>query len=145
MEMNGSALCPRCFTAEEKAPITHWIGGWMDYKSGLHALDKRKILLPLPGIELRLLRCPACSLSRYINWAIQASPTEILISSDGMRCTACNMLSFAVIHCYVVSKLEDESGMQNSKECNFFFFSSYFNQQYTINTYIYFFLTIFVL
>ena len=35
------------------------------------------------------------------------------------------MLSFAVIHCYAVSELENESGMQNSKEC---FFSFYFNQ-----------------
>jgi hypothetical protein len=36
----------RCgsFTAEEIAPSTHWIGGWVGFKSGLDAMEKRRML-----------------------------------------------------------------------------------------------------
>jgi hypothetical protein len=43
----------------EKAPGTHWIGGWVDPRPGLDNAEKRKSL-PLPGLELR----PICRPSR---------------------------------------------------------------------------------
>jgi hypothetical protein len=43
---------PGRFTPGERAPRTHWIGGWVDLRAGLDDLEKRK-LLTLPGFELR--------------------------------------------------------------------------------------------
>jgi hypothetical protein len=48
----------------EKAPCTHWIGGWVDPRTGLDNMEKRKIY-PLPGLELRPLSCPAHSQLPY--------------------------------------------------------------------------------
>jgi hypothetical protein len=53
------SLCP-----EERAPGTHWIGGWVDLRVGLDDVEKRKFLT-LPGLELRLLGRPARSYSLY--------------------------------------------------------------------------------
>jgi hypothetical protein len=50
------------FTRGERAPDTHWIGGWVGLRAGLHAAEKRK-LLNLPGLELRLLGRPGRSQS----------------------------------------------------------------------------------
>jgi hypothetical protein len=44
---------PGHFTPGERAPGTYWIGGWVDHRTGLDAIEKRKIL-PLLGIETRL-------------------------------------------------------------------------------------------
>jgi hypothetical protein len=41
--------CPGRFTPEERAPGTHWIGGWVDSISGLDNVEKRKFLIP-PGL-----------------------------------------------------------------------------------------------
>jgi hypothetical protein len=41
-------------------PGTHWIGGWVDLRTGLDDLEKRKFLT-LPGLELRALDRPARS------------------------------------------------------------------------------------
>jgi hypothetical protein len=38
-----SALRPGCFTPEETAPGTHWIGGWVGASVGLHAVEESKI------------------------------------------------------------------------------------------------------
>jgi hypothetical protein len=46
------------FTPGERAPGTHWIGGWVDLRAGLDDLEKRKFLTPL-GLELRPLGRPA--------------------------------------------------------------------------------------
>jgi hypothetical protein len=35
---------PGRFTPGERAPGTHWRGGWVDLKAGLEAGEKRKIL-----------------------------------------------------------------------------------------------------
>jgi hypothetical protein len=43
-----SAARPGRFTHREKAPGTHWVGGWVDPRAGLDDLEKRK-LLTLPG------------------------------------------------------------------------------------------------
>jgi hypothetical protein len=41
-----SASRPGRFTPREKAPDTHWIGGWVGPRGGLDAVMKRKILSP---------------------------------------------------------------------------------------------------
>jgi hypothetical protein len=51
---------PGRFTPGERAPGTHWRGGWVDLRDGLDDLEKRKFLTP-PGLELRLLSRPARS------------------------------------------------------------------------------------
>jgi hypothetical protein len=38
--------------APKIAPVTHWIGGWVDARVGLDDVEKIK-LLTLPGLELR--------------------------------------------------------------------------------------------
>jgi hypothetical protein len=45
-------------------PGTHWIGGWVDPRAGLDDVEKR-ILLTVPGLELRPLGRPARSQSQY--------------------------------------------------------------------------------
>jgi hypothetical protein len=51
---------PGRFIAEERAPGTHWMGGWVYLRAGLDDLEKRKFLT-LPGLELRPLCRPARS------------------------------------------------------------------------------------
>jgi hypothetical protein len=41
-EWSGSRPC--CFTPGERAPGTHWIGGWVDPRAGLDDVEKRKFL-----------------------------------------------------------------------------------------------------
>jgi hypothetical protein len=41
-----SALHLGRFTPRERAPVTHWIGGWVGPRSGLDAVVKRKITSP---------------------------------------------------------------------------------------------------
>jgi hypothetical protein len=41
-----SALCPGCFTPRERAPGTHWIGGWVGPRAVMDAVVKRKISNP---------------------------------------------------------------------------------------------------
>jgi hypothetical protein len=55
-----SASCPGHFTPEEEAPGTHWIGGWVDPRAGLNAVENRKFLT-LPGLELQPLGRPTRS------------------------------------------------------------------------------------
>jgi hypothetical protein len=45
-----SASRPGRVTAGETAHCTHCMGGCVDHRAGLNAMEKRKIL-PLPGIE----------------------------------------------------------------------------------------------
>jgi hypothetical protein len=51
-------------TPGEGAPSPHYIGGWVGLRIGLDDVERRKIL-PLPGLELRPLGCPARSQSLY--------------------------------------------------------------------------------
>jgi hypothetical protein len=55
-----SASRPDRLPPGEKAPGTHWIGGWVDPRAGLDYLEKRKFLTLL-GLELRPLGGPARS------------------------------------------------------------------------------------
>jgi hypothetical protein len=59
-----SASRPGRFTHRERAPGTHWIGGWVDPRAGLDDTKKRKFLT-LPELELQPLGRPACSQSLY--------------------------------------------------------------------------------
>jgi hypothetical protein len=51
---------PGRFTPGERAPGTHWIGGWVGHRAGLDDVEKRKFLT-LPGLELRPPGLPARS------------------------------------------------------------------------------------
>jgi hypothetical protein len=64
VEGQWSASRPGRFTPEEKAPGTHWIGGWVAPRAGVDDVERRKFL-PLPGLQLRLLGRPARSQSLY--------------------------------------------------------------------------------
>jgi hypothetical protein len=46
------------FNPLDKAPGTHWIGGWVGRTTGLDDVERRK-MLPLLGLELRPLGRPA--------------------------------------------------------------------------------------
>jgi hypothetical protein len=59
-----SASRPCRFTPGEIASGTHWIGGWVDPRTGLDDVEKRKFLT-VPGLELRLLCHPARTQSLY--------------------------------------------------------------------------------
>jgi hypothetical protein len=41
-----SASRPYRFIPRERAPGTHWIGGWVDPKTGLDDVEKKKFLDP---------------------------------------------------------------------------------------------------
>jgi hypothetical protein len=55
-----SASRPSRFTPKERAPGNHWIGGWVDHRTGLNDMEKRKFLT-LPGLKLRPIGHPAHS------------------------------------------------------------------------------------
>jgi hypothetical protein len=52
------SFTPRPLYPRERAPGTHWIGGWMDPQVGLN--DVKRKFLTLPGLELQPLDRPAC-------------------------------------------------------------------------------------
>jgi hypothetical protein len=49
---------------QERAPGTHWIGGYVGLRAGLDDVEKRKSLT-IPGLDLRPLDRPALSQSLY--------------------------------------------------------------------------------
>jgi hypothetical protein len=55
-----SASRPGRFTAGEKTPGTHFIGGWVGPRVGLDYTENKKFLT-LPGFELRSLGRPVRS------------------------------------------------------------------------------------
>jgi hypothetical protein len=54
----------------ERVPSTHWIGGWVDPRTGLDYVKKRKILLLL-GLKL----CSLGHQASHYNCTILAPPT----------------------------------------------------------------------
>jgi hypothetical protein len=48
-----SALRPGRFTPRERAPGTHWIGGWVGPRAVLYAVVKRKIPSSRPELNPR--------------------------------------------------------------------------------------------
>jgi hypothetical protein len=79
-----SSSRPGRFTPAEKAPGTHWIGGWVDPRAGLDYMEKWKFLTP-PVLELRPLGRPARSqwLSRLLHF---------IVCSDIFRRNLCEIL-----------------------------------------------------
>jgi hypothetical protein len=59
-----SASRPGRFITGERASDTHWIGGWVDPRTGLDDVERRKFLL-LPGLEFRPLDRPSSSQLLY--------------------------------------------------------------------------------
>jgi hypothetical protein len=59
-----SASRPGRFTPGERAPGTHWIGGWVDPRASMEDLEKRKFFT-LPGLELPSLSRQARIQSLY--------------------------------------------------------------------------------
>jgi hypothetical protein len=43
MEVSGQLHVPAALPPRERAPSTHWIGGWMGLRAVLNAAVKRKI------------------------------------------------------------------------------------------------------
>jgi hypothetical protein len=62
VEGEWSISRPGRFTPGERAPGTHWIGGWVDPRAGLDDVKKRKFLT-LPRLEPPPLGRPARSQS----------------------------------------------------------------------------------
>jgi hypothetical protein len=58
------SFTPRPLYLRERAPGTHWIGGWVDLRAGLGDVENRKFLT-LPGLELRSFCRLARSRSLY--------------------------------------------------------------------------------
>jgi hypothetical protein len=55
---------PCRFTPGERAPGTHWIGGWVGRRAGLNDVERRKFLTR-PALEIRPLCLRARSQSLY--------------------------------------------------------------------------------
>jgi hypothetical protein len=51
--VSGQLHAPAALPPGERAPGTHWIGGWVDLRAGLDDMGKRKFFT-LPGFELRV-------------------------------------------------------------------------------------------
>jgi hypothetical protein len=64
VEGEWSASRPYRFTPGERAPSTHWLGGWVEPRAGMDDAGKKKFL-NLPELELRPLGRPARSQSLY--------------------------------------------------------------------------------
>jgi hypothetical protein len=54
------SFTPRPLYTRERAPSTHWIGGWVSHRAGLDDVEKRKFFT-LPELTLRPLGRPARS------------------------------------------------------------------------------------
>jgi hypothetical protein len=76
MGVNGGewSVSPPCrFTLGERAPGTHWIGGWVDPRAGLDDVEKKKFLT-LPAFELLPLgRLTVCYVNFYAQ-SVQKAP-----------------------------------------------------------------------
>jgi hypothetical protein len=79
-----SDSCPGRFTPEERSPGTHWIGGWLDSRTGLYDVENIKIL-PLPGLEPRLLSIVQPVASLYTNYAIPALTHSLVLDHKSFR------------------------------------------------------------
>jgi hypothetical protein len=66
-----SASCPGRFTPRERAPLTHWIEGWVGPRTVLDAVVKRKIPSPRRESNPRTLIVQPV-VQRYTDWAITA-------------------------------------------------------------------------
>jgi hypothetical protein len=68
VEGERSATRPGRFTFGERAPGTHWIGGWVGLRTGLDDVEKKEFLpLPDSNSDLSVVQPVA---SRYTDCAI---------------------------------------------------------------------------
>jgi hypothetical protein len=65
------------FTTGERAPSTHWIGGWVGPRGGVDALMKRKILCPCQELNSSY---PSCSLLMILT-----EPSQLLQITGHIR------------------------------------------------------------
>jgi len=68
--LRWSGSLPGHFTPGERAPVTNWLGGWLDHRTGLDMVMKRSNPLPLPGLQSLVIQ-PAAS--HYTDWATLAT------------------------------------------------------------------------
>jgi hypothetical protein len=68
MEVSGQLHAPGALPPGERAPGSHWIGGWIGPRAGLDAVEKRKSLHCRESNPGRPAR-------RYTDWAIP-TPTD---------------------------------------------------------------------
>jgi hypothetical protein len=78
--VNDQVHASAALSPEERAPDTHWVGGWIGFTVGLNFMEKRKIL-PLPRLEIRPLGRPARSQSLY-PLSYPGTPICYVISND---------------------------------------------------------------
>jgi hypothetical protein len=62
--VSGQLHAPSALPPGKEPPRTHWLGGWVSPRAGLHDVEWRKILT-LPGLELLPLGRPAGSQLLY--------------------------------------------------------------------------------
>jgi hypothetical protein len=95
-----SASRPGRFTPRERAPIIHWIGGWVGLRAALGAVVKRKI--PSARWESNP-RTPIVQpvAQRYTDWAITALPQMVVnfLTSWATTSFSRGILSTDVIGC----------------------------------------------
>jgi hypothetical protein len=68
--VSGQLHAPAALPNGERAPETHWIGGWVDPSAGLDDMEKWKFFT-LPGLELQPSVVQPVA-SRYTDCAIPA-------------------------------------------------------------------------
>jgi hypothetical protein len=102
--VSWSTSHPSRFNPWERAPSTHWTGGWVDPKAGLDDMEKRKFLI-LPGLELRPLGCPARSQSLYrlCYPSLKIIKSHIILKNNFL--------------CVCVSKFSSHMLFQNNETC----------------------------
>jgi hypothetical protein len=69
---------PGRLTPRERAPCTHWIGGWAGPRAGLNDAEERKFFI-LPGLDLRTLSRPAVA-SQYTDFGTSAPGAKGIFS-----------------------------------------------------------------
>jgi hypothetical protein len=71
-----SASRPGCFTPEEIALGTHWIGDWVNLRTGLDDVERRENF-SISELELRPLRLPVCNQSLYYTDCAILAPLSV--------------------------------------------------------------------
>jgi hypothetical protein len=75
MEVNGQLHAPAALPPKQRAPGTHWIGGWLGPRAVLGAVVKRKIHCSRRESNPRTPIIQPVA-QRYIDWAITALTYE---------------------------------------------------------------------
>jgi hypothetical protein len=95
-----SASRPGRFTAGERAPGTHWIGGWVGPRAVLEAVVKRKIPSPRRQSNPRNSIVQPVA-QRYTDWAI----TALLRPSVRPKSSRCRNMTCIVKNNYIITIL----------------------------------------